>query len=90
MCKKIFDDYELVRKVTNKIGRLYGEKIAILGGVDVDKLARYEHKKLRKYVRNIIEQCSPQGKFAIGSGNSVPNYIPLENYFIMVEETLNY
>lgn len=69
---------------------LYGGRIALLGGVDVDKLARLEHEKLRKYIRNIIDLCSVNGKFAIGSGNSVPNYIPLENYFIMIDEALKY
>lgn len=69
---------------------LYGGRIALLGGVDIDKLARLEHEKLRKYIRNIIDLCSINGKFAIGSGNSIPNYIPLENYFIMMDEALKY
>jgi len=69
---------------------LYGSRIALLGGADIDKLARFEHDKLRKYVRNIIDFCSVKGRFAIGSGNSIPNYIPLENYFIMIDEALKY
>jgi uroporphyrinogen decarboxylase len=28
----------------------------------------------------------PGGGFALGSGNSLANYIPLENYFAMLEE----
>jgi uroporphyrinogen decarboxylase len=67
----------------------YGDKIAILGGIDVDKLSRLSEKDLRKHVRNIIEKCLPGGRFALGSGNTVTNYVPVKNYFAMVEEDLN-
>ena len=66
----------------------YGDKVALLGGIDVDKLSRFPEYELRKYVRNIIKVCSPGGKFAVGSGSSVPSYIPLENYLIMMDESL--
>ncbi len=70
--------------------RRYGDRVAILGGVDVDKLARLPESELRAHVRSIIEACLPGGRFALGSGNTVCNYVPLENYFAMVEEALNY
>jgi uroporphyrinogen decarboxylase len=28
----------------------------------------------------------PGGRYALGSGNSVANYVPIENYFAMLEE----
>lgn len=66
----------------------YGERVAALGGVDVDKLARRtDEADLRAYIRGILEQCVPGGRFALGSGNSVANYIPLQNYCIMLEES---
>jgi uroporphyrinogen decarboxylase len=68
--------------------RLYGDRIALLGGVDVNKLASYRPDDLRKYVRGIIDQCAPGGRFAVGAGNSVPSYIPLENYLTMLDEAL--
>ena len=66
----------------------YGDRIAILGGVDVNKLTTYTPPKLRKYVRSIIDQCAPGGRFAIGAGNSITSYIPLENYLTMLDEAL--
>jgi uroporphyrinogen decarboxylase len=27
------------------------------------------------------------GRFALGSGNSLANYVPLQNYFILLEES---
>lgn len=68
--------------------KLWGDRICLLGGVDIDKLTRLEPDDLRKYVRKIINSCSPGGRFAIGSGNSVPNYISLENYLTMLDEAL--
>lgn len=68
----------------------YGDRVAILGGVDVDKLARLPEADLRAHVRMILNACMPAGRFALGSGNTVCNYVPLSNYFAMVEEAFNY
>lgn len=58
----------------------YGDRIAILGGVDVDKLTRFRIDELKSYVLEIIWSCAPGGGYALGSGNSVTNYMNLENY----------
>ena len=68
--------------------RRWGGRIGILGGVDLDVLTRSRPAELRRYVRRLMEQCAPGGRFAIGSGNSIPDYIPLENYLTMVDEAL--
>jgi len=69
--------------------RRYGDRIAILGGVDVDKLGRLSESELRNYVRGILDECMP-GRYALGSGNSITNYVPVENYIAMLEEGLNW
>lgn len=66
----------------------WGDKITLLGGVDVHKLSVYSPDEIRKYVRGIIEECAPGGRFAIGAGNSITSYIPLENYLTMIDEAL--
>ena len=68
----------------------YGDKISVLGGVDVDKLTRFQEPELRKYVRNILRDCTPGGGYCLGSGNSIANYIPPENYLAMVDEGLSW
>ena len=68
--------------------RLWGGRIGILGGVDLDKLTRLPPDELRKYVRGVIDACAPGGRFAAGSGNSIPDYIPPENYLTMIDEAL--
>jgi uroporphyrinogen decarboxylase len=66
----------------------YGGRVATLGGVDMDRLARLDTESLRAYIRTILETCMPGGRFALGSGNTIANYIPLENYGVLLEETL--
>jgi len=66
----------------------WGGRIALLGGVDVNKLASFPPKELRSYVRKVIDTCSPGGRFAVGAGNSIPSYIPVENYLTMLDEAL--
>jgi uroporphyrinogen decarboxylase len=67
----------------------YGDRIAVLGGVDINRLTLDSEVELRKRVRFLIETCGSRGRFAIGSGNSIPSYIPLNNYLAMVDEALN-
>ena len=63
----------------------YGDRIATLGGVDVDKLCRLDERSLREYVRNVLDECMPD-RYALGSGNSIANYVPVKNYLIMLDE----
>jgi uroporphyrinogen decarboxylase len=68
--------------------RRWGDRICILGGVDVHKLTTLRDKELRAYIRSVIDQCAPGGRFAIGAGNSIPSYIPVENYLTLLDEGL--
>ena len=67
----------------------YGDRIAVLGGIDVDILASASPQQVRAKTRSLIETCGARGRYAVGSGNSVPSYIPVENYLAMVDEALN-
>ncbi len=64
----------------------YGDRISALGGVDMDKMCRLKESELRKYVRDILDKCMPGRGYALGSGNSIANYIPVENYLTMLDE----
>ena len=64
----------------------YGNRIGVLGGVDVDILTRQPLDVVRAEVRRLIDTCHVRGRYCIGSGNSIPSYIPLESYLTMVDE----
>lgn len=65
---------------------LYGKWIAVLGGVDLNILSGGTADEVRKKTRLLLEECGARGRYAIGSGNSVPSYVPVENYLAMVGE----
>jgi uroporphyrinogen decarboxylase len=64
----------------------YGDRIGVLGGIDIDKLCRLPERELRRHVRQTLDACMPGGRYALGSGNSVANYIPVQNYLAMLDE----
>jgi uroporphyrinogen decarboxylase len=68
---------------------LYGDRIATLGGLDINILALSSPEEVRRKTRWLIETCGSRGRYAIGSGNSIPNYVPVSNYLAMVDEALD-
>jgi uroporphyrinogen decarboxylase len=66
----------------------FGVRIAVLGGLDVHILAHSAPEGVRQKTRELIEVCGRRGRYAIGSGNSIPSYVPVENYLAMVDEAL--
>ncbi len=67
--------------------RRWGDRIAILGGVDMDLLGRGTEEQVRARTRQILETCAAKGTgYALGSGNTAANYIPKRNYLAMLDE----
>jgi uroporphyrinogen decarboxylase len=64
--------------------RLWSGKIAILGGIDVDFLARANPEEIKDRVRKMLNMTGLNA-YALGSGNSIPPFIPFENYLAMIE-----
>jgi len=64
----------------------YGDRIALLGGIDMDLLGRGTEEAVRARVREVLAHCAPGGGFALGSGNTVANYLRMENYLAMLDE----
>ncbi len=67
----------------------YGQRICILGGLDMHLLASGSPEEVRVATSQAIQDCAPGGAFALGSGNTIANYVPLENYFAMLDEARN-
>jgi uroporphyrinogen decarboxylase len=65
--------------------RLYGHRIGLIGGVDMDFLSRRSPAEVRGYVSEVLRLCKPGGGYCLGTGNSVANYVPLENYLTMLD-----
>jgi uroporphyrinogen decarboxylase len=65
---------------------LYGNKIGLLGGIDVDILTQNSADDVYKIVIKKGKRFRKLANgFALGSGNSIPDYVPPGNYLAMVK-----
>lgn len=78
--------YEDLVVPAEEIRRRYGDRIAILGGFDLDKLCRNTPEQVRAYTRKLVTELGADGGYALGSGNSIAAYVPVENYLTMLDE----
>ncbi len=62
----------------------YHQRIAILGGIDLDFVCRSTPVQVRQRSLAMLECSARDGSYALGTGNSVPEYVPPANYFAMV------
>ncbi|MBN1421501.1 MAG: hypothetical protein JXP34_22200 [Planctomycetes bacterium] len=70
--------------------RRYGDRIALIGGIDVDFLCRSDEASIRRRVRETLDVCLPGGGYCLGTGNTVANYIPMASYLAMLDEGRRY
>jgi uroporphyrinogen decarboxylase len=65
--------------------RDYGGRIGLLGGFDMDFLCSRSEREVYDGVleRGRRFRAAAQG-YALGSGNSIPDYVPAENYLAMI------
>jgi uroporphyrinogen decarboxylase len=62
----------------------YGDRIAIMGGIDLDFLCRSTPEQVYERSAAMIERTGSKGGYGHGSGNSIPYYVPHENYLAMI------
>ena len=60
----------------------YGDRIGNFGGIDI--LCQKTPDEIKAYTIDILESTGGQGGIAIGSGNSIPDYVPVEGYLAMI------
>ena len=62
----------------------YAGRVALLGGMDVDFVIRSDPDAVYRRSRAMLERATDTGGYALGTGNSVPEYVPDENYAAMI------
>jgi len=63
----------------------YGSRIGLLGGFDMDFLCQKKPDEIREAVVRLgAEYRATARGYALGSGNSIPEYVPVENYLAMI------
>ena len=63
----------------------YGDQIGLLGGIDVDLLCQNNPQDVYSIVldRGLKFRAKANG-YALGSGNSIPDYVPVDGYLAMI------
>lgn len=74
---------DTIEPVEKAYERLNG-KIAVLGGIDLDFICRKTPEEIFRRSKAMLERAENRGGYALGSGNSIPDYVPQENYFAMI------
>lgn len=62
----------------------FHDRVAVLGGIDVHLLSSGTPEAIRDRVRTVMNAVAATGGYACGSGNSIPNYVPAENFVAML------
>ena len=70
--------YEDVIMPVGRFQERWGGRIAVLGGLDINMLsARDARRRCAARRAELMDECGARGRYAVGSGNSVPSYVPL-------------
>ncbi len=68
----------------------YGDRLGLCGGIEVDTLARGTVQEIQSLTRSFAEEIGTKGGWCAGSSNSIPEYVPVQNYLAMVETVLDF
>jgi uroporphyrinogen decarboxylase len=71
-----------------EVKRRYGDAFCVVGNIDVDVLCRSTPEAVREQVRGLLRDVAPGGGYCLGSGNTVPSYVSLDNYRALLDEGL--
>jgi uroporphyrinogen decarboxylase len=88
-----FDGKHSFEDIICPVERFYEQwhdRIAIIGGLDVHFLVTASESDIRERAKRLLRLTEPHGGWAVGSGNSIPAYVPLEKYLAMLEAALEY
>jgi len=68
----------------------YHEKIAVIGGIDVNFIVTKSLDEIKERSKKMLERVAARGGYALGTGNSVPEYIPVDNYIAMLSAAYDF
>jgi uroporphyrinogen decarboxylase len=66
------------------------DRIAILGGIDVDFVINRSEEEINARCRAMLARARGRGGYALGTGNSVPEYIPQDHFIALLRAALEY
>jgi uroporphyrinogen decarboxylase len=65
----------------------WGDRIALLGGIDLHYVCTKTPEEVYNRASAMLDLTQSRG-YALGSGNSIPYYVPLKNYLALISAAL--
>jgi uroporphyrinogen decarboxylase len=66
------------------------DRIAILGGIDVNYIIQRSEEEIRGRCQAMLKRSEGRGGYALGTGNSVPEFIPQDHFIALLKAALEY
>jgi len=74
-----------------EVKQRYGDRLCLFGNLSLaGPLALGKPEEVEEEVKWLLREVGPGGGFCLGSGNSIPDYVPFENYVAMNEAGLRH
>lgn len=73
-----------------EVKQRYGDRLALIGNVELDMLARGSEEQVRSEVRRLLRDVAPGGGYCLGSSNTIAYYVNPRNYRAMLDETVRH
>ena len=74
----------------NLVKARYGDKLALIGNIDMDLLSRGTPEQVRQQVRQRIKDFAPGGGYAVGANPGISYYVRRENYDAMRQAVFDF
>ena len=65
-----------------------GDRIVVMGGIDMNFLVTRTPEEVYARAKAMLDRTAGRGNYLLGSGNSIPEYVPVENYLAMIKAAL--
>jgi len=65
-------------------------KIAVMGGIDMSFITTAAPEEIYARSRAMLERSADRGGYVLGSGNSIPPYVPFENFLALNRAALEF
>ncbi len=62
----------------------WGERITLAGGIDMDFMVNSSEEEIKKRARGLVEKTDGKYSYLLGSGNSIPSYVPVKNFKALI------
>ena len=66
----------------------YHDRIAILGGIDLNFICQHSPEEITSRCRAMLDRVRGRGGYALGTGNSVPEFVPQDNFIALLTTAL--